>query len=83
VSLVTVEQKLKMARHLINAATRQKIRERKDEIDALKCRCQHRHDRHALSCDINFTAGHCLETGCLCKWFLMDDGRPMLTRVLP
>lgn len=78
----SVEQKLKMARSLINAATRQQIRERQQEADSTICRCGHRHDRHALSCSVNYTAGHCQETDCQCKWFLMADGRPLESRVM-
>jgi hypothetical protein len=78
----TVEQKLRQALSLINEATRQRIRERGAARDATVCRCSHRHDRHALSCSHNYSAGHCQEAGCKCKWFMMSDGQPAEERML-
>ena len=33
---------------------------RQREADAMVCRCGHRHDQHAPSSSINYTAGRCL-----------------------
>lgn len=73
---MTPQQKIAKARQLLIEATRELRQQRKAAIDAHDCQCGHRRDQHTVTCDINYTGGFCMATGCACRWFLLQEEAP-------
>jgi hypothetical protein len=65
--------KVQEARRLLAEAYQDIRQQRRDEANALKCRCAHRHDEHHPAYSHNYTAGSCRIKGCRCLHFLIAE----------
>lgn len=70
---MTSDAKIALAKTLLIEATRQIRQDRRRAIDADRCGCGHRRDRHTVSTSVNYTQGFCMKPGCVCRWFMLRE----------
>jgi hypothetical protein len=69
----TADEKIRQAKELLIAATRQRRKEYQLARARDVCQCGHSRQRHTVTASVNYTQGLCMVKGCACFWFQMSE----------